>query len=267
MKRGVDIAVALCGLALLAPLFAAIALGVWMGDRRSPFFCGRRVARDGGVFRMLKFRSMRPDAWKTGVNSTAAGDGRITRIGRLLRRAKLDELPQLVNVLVGDMSLVGPRPQVEADAALYTHEERRLLTVRPGITDLASIVFADEAEILAGSGDPDLLYQQVVRPWKSRLALLCIDHDSLPLRAYILFLTVLAALSRRRALTATAGLLSGWQAGDELRAAARRAEPLRPFPPPGARSVVEAYRQKSASGTMFPTASPGTASLPGASYE
>ncbi len=106
---------------------------------------------------MIKFRTMLPDAWKSGVSSTALGDRRITRVGKLLRGAKLDELPQLWNVLTGDMSLVGPRPQVEPDAALYTAEEQRLFDVRPGMTDLASLVFADEGEILAGSQDPDLL--------------------------------------------------------------------------------------------------------------
>src|SRR5207302_1623571 len=109
----------------------------------------------------------------------AAGDARITRTGHILRRTKLDELPQLWNVLIGDMSFVGPRPQVQADAALYTEAERRMLEVRPGITDLASIVFADESEILAGSLDPDLLYNQIIRPWKSRLALHGVERGSL----------------------------------------------------------------------------------------
>ncbi|HTD42896.1 MAG TPA: sugar transferase, partial [Bryobacteraceae bacterium] len=123
MKRAVEAAVAALGLLILSPLLAAIALMVWLEDRRSPWFRGVRVARGGGSFRMLKFRSMHPDAWKTGVNSTAEDDGRITRVGAWLRRAKLDELPQLWNVLRGEMSLVGPRPQVPADAALYTREE------------------------------------------------------------------------------------------------------------------------------------------------
>ena len=139
------------------PAARLIALAVWLEDRRSPWFRGVRVGRGGRRFRMVKFRTMIPDAWKSGVSSTACGDRRITRVGKILRRAKLDELPQLWNVLTGDMSLVGPRPQVEPDAALYTAEERRLFDVRPGITDLASIVFADEGEILAGSADPDLV--------------------------------------------------------------------------------------------------------------
>jgi lipopolysaccharide/colanic/teichoic acid biosynthesis glycosyltransferase len=239
-----DIAVALAGLVVLAPLLAAIAFGVWIGDRHSPWFRGVRIARSGGVFRMLKFRSMRPDAWESGVNSTAAGDRRITAVGRLLRRTKLDELPQLANVLLGDMSLVGPRPQVERDAALYTGEERRMLSVRPGITDLASIVFADEGEILAGSADPDLLYNQIIRPWKSRLALLYVDHASPYLDAHIVFLTVLALVSRRRALEAVTRLLARWRAEEALCVVARRLEPLPPYPPPGAARVVEKYGEK-----------------------
>ncbi len=143
---------------------------------------------------MIKFRSMTSDAWKSGVNSTAAGDARITRVGKWLRRWKLDELPQLLNVLSGDMSLVGPRPQVMAEVELYTEEEREMLTVRPGITDLASIVFADEGEILSGSRDPDLLYNQIIRPWKSRLALFHVEHRSFALDLEVLCLTGACAL-------------------------------------------------------------------------
>jgi lipopolysaccharide/colanic/teichoic acid biosynthesis glycosyltransferase len=241
VKRAFDIACALAGLVLLSPLLLAIALAVWAGDRRSPLFVGRRVARGGGTFGMVKFRTMLPDAWKSGVNSTAAGDRRITRVGTWLRRAKLDELPQLWNVLAGDMSLVGPRPQVSADAALYTSEERRMLSVRPGITDLASIVFADEGEILAGSSDPDLLYNQIVRPWKSRLALLYVERRSLPADLRILTLTATAALSRRRALEGVARMLEAWGADDLLLRMARRREPLLPWPPPGSERVVERY--------------------------
>ena len=141
MKRTFDFLTALIALILLAPLLALIAIAIWLEDRRSPFFFARRVAPGGDDFRMVKFRTMIPDAWKSGVNSTAAGDARITPIGRWLRKYKLDELPQLWNVLTGDMSLVGPRPQVRADVDLYTHEERAMLQAQPGITDLASIVF------------------------------------------------------------------------------------------------------------------------------
>jgi len=241
MKRALDFTVALAGLTALAPLMLVIAVAIWLSDFRSPFFTGVRVARGGGDFRMLKFRSMRIDAWKSGVNSTASGDRRITRIGRLLRASKLDELPQLINVLAGDMSLVGPRPQVRADASLYTAEERRMLTVRPGITDAASIVFADEGAILAGSADPDLLYNQIIRPWKSRLALLYVDRQSLALDFEILGATAWCLISRPRALERVERILRKLGADSLLLEAASRKSPLLAYPPPGADEICRQY--------------------------
>ncbi len=192
---------------------------------------------------MIKYPTMTPDAWKSGVNSTAAGDRRITGVGRWLRQAKVDELPQLWNVLTGDMSLVGPRPQVAAEVDLYTVEERRMLDVRPGITDLASIVFADEGEILAGAPDPDLLYNQIIRPWKSRLALACVDHGSWFVDAHIIGLTLLSPMSRRQALREVEKLLAAWRSEALLRRMATRREPLQAWPPPGASEVAKAGGQ------------------------
>jgi lipopolysaccharide/colanic/teichoic acid biosynthesis glycosyltransferase len=250
-KRGLDVAAALCGLIVLLPLLGLIALAVWLEDRRSPWYRGVRVGRGGRRFRMLKFRSMIPGASQSGVSSTACGDRRITPVGKLLRRAKLDELPQLWNVLRGEMSLVGPRPQVEPDAALYTVEERRLFEVRPGVTDLASIVFADEGEILrreilAGSSDPDLVYNQIIRPWKSRLGLLYIERQSLAGDFKILGLTLLGAISQEKALAGVARMLACWNADPLLRCMARRCEPLLAWPPPGADRVVEEYPAQAA---------------------
>jgi lipopolysaccharide/colanic/teichoic acid biosynthesis glycosyltransferase len=227
MKRLLDFVAAVSGLALLALPLAFIALAVYLEDRHSPFFFGPRVGLRGRQFRMIKIRTMTPDAWKSGVNSTANCDRRITRVGRWLRRAKLDELPQLWNVLTGDMSLVGPRPQVAAEVNLYTPEEWRMLDVRPGITDLASIVFADEGEILAGASDPDLLYNQIIRPWKSRLALACIDHGSRFIDVCIIGLTVLSPVSRHQALRGVEKLLTIWDCDVLLRRVATRSEPLR----------------------------------------
>jgi lipopolysaccharide/colanic/teichoic acid biosynthesis glycosyltransferase len=241
VKRTCDIALAFCGLVVLAVPLALIACTVWLEDRRSPFYRGLRVGLRGRDLRMLKFRTMVANASGSGVNSTAFDDPRITRVGRALRRLKLDELPQLWNVLTGGMSLVGPRPQVPADAALYTIEECRLLDVRPGITDLASVVFADEGEILAGSADPDLLYNQIIRPWKSRLALAHLDHASLTLDLRVLALTLLSAVSRPRALGHVARILDAWHAGPMLRSAALRQAPLVPWPPPGVNEIVSRY--------------------------
>jgi lipopolysaccharide/colanic/teichoic acid biosynthesis glycosyltransferase len=238
VKRLLDISLAGPTLLLLLPVLAAIAAAVWMEDHGPPWYRGVRVGRGGCEFRMWKFRSMRAGASLTGVRSTASGDMRVTRVGRFLRAWKLDELPQLWNVVTGEMSLVGPRPQVPEEAGLYTRDELGMLKVRPGITDLASIVFSDEGEILAGSADPDLLYNQIIRPWKSRLALLYVDRASWIVDARILAWTAGALLSRRWALDRVGKILEAWGAGEPLLGMARRAAPLVAYPPPGARAVV-----------------------------
>ncbi len=237
MKRILDISIAGLALLLLLPVLGVLAAAVWLEDRGSPWYRGLRVGRGGREFRMCKFRSMRTGASKTGVRSTASGDARVTRVGQFLRAWKLDELPQLWNVLTGEMSLVGPRPQVPEEVLLYTPDESRMLNVRPGITDLASIVFSDEGEILAGSADPDLLYAQIIRPWKSRLALLYVDRGSWIVDMQILMWTAAAVLSRPRALSRVGRLLEAWGVGQPLLRVAARAAPLRAYPPPGARAV------------------------------
>ena len=140
------------------------------------------------------------------------------------------------------MSLVGPRPQVISDAAMYTREEDRMLTVRPGITDIASIVFSDEGAILRGSSDPDLLYQQIIRPWKSRLALAYIDHRSFWVDVCLIILTVVAIVSKPRALRAVGLLLRRWNLDPLTIRMATRQEDLLAYPPPGAAEVVGQYR-------------------------
>ena len=173
LKRVFDILCAVAGLVFLSPLMLWIAWRIKREDGGPVFYRGERVVLHGKPFRIFKFRTMVVDAEKIGASSTSDDDPRITRTGRVLRKYKLDELPQLINVLKGDRSLVGPRPNVEREVALYTEEERKLLNARPGITGLASIVFSDEGDILAGSEDPDLNYNQVIHPWKS-LAGLCL---------------------------------------------------------------------------------------------
>ena len=241
LKRFFDMLASACGLILLSPLLVLIILLVWLQDYQSPFYIAPRMARGNGKFRMVKLRSMTVNAAKAGVNSTSANDRRITPIGHFIRRFKLDEFMQLWNVLKGDMSFVGPRPQVELDASLYTDLEKKMLTVRPGITDLASIVFSDEGDVLAGSDNPDLKYNQIIRPWKSRLALLYIDHQSFLLDVRIIVLTVLAIVSREYALEKVVEILKNWDADELVIRMARRQEPLRPYPPPGADSVVVSY--------------------------
>jgi lipopolysaccharide/colanic/teichoic acid biosynthesis glycosyltransferase/SAM-dependent methyltransferase len=155
----------------ISPMMGLIALLIRADGHGPMLYRGARVGRRGRLFRMYKFRTMVPNAESIGGSSTPADDARITRIGGILRRYKLDELPQLFNVLKGDMSLVGPRPQVADEVAGYSDEERELLEVRPGITDWASIEFSNEGEILQGRGDPDLAYAELIRPKKMALGL------------------------------------------------------------------------------------------------
>jgi lipopolysaccharide/colanic/teichoic acid biosynthesis glycosyltransferase len=187
---------------------------------------------------MVKFRSMVLKADRSGVTSTSVTDTRITPIGRLVRKCKLDELVQLWNVLIGEMSLVGPRPNVPSGVAVYTAEELRLLEVQPGITDFASIIFADEGEILEGKPDPDLAYDQLIRPWKSRLGLFYVSNCSLSLDLKLILLTLLALLSRGMALKKLHLLLRRLRAPDDLAEIALRRSPLVPQPLVGSEAAA-----------------------------
>ncbi|MFN8650398.1 MAG: sugar transferase [Gemmatimonadales bacterium] len=239
MKRLLDLVASLVGLTLGSVILVPAMIAVWWQDKHSPFYIATRAARGGGTFRMVKLRSMRILADTTGVSSTAGDDPRITAVGRFVRKWKLDELTQLWNVLIGDMSLVGPRPQVVVDTTYYTGEEKELLSVRPGITDLASIVFSDEGEILRGAEDPDLKYNQVVRPWKSRLALLYVrQKPSVLLDIRIILLTLRTIASREDALVAASALVARLGGGEKLAQVAMRRWPLEPAPPPGATEIV-----------------------------
>jgi len=179
VKRLFDIGVSGFLLALTSPVLVTAAVSIKMGSPGAVFYRGRRVGRNNRVFWMLKFRTMTADAEARGGTSTPADDPRITRVGRFLRRFKVDELPQFINVFLGDMSIVGPRPQVEWAVALYDQDARRLLDVRPGITDYASIRFSNEGDILAGSADPDREYLVRIAPEKIRLGLAYVERHSL----------------------------------------------------------------------------------------
>lgn len=170
-KRSFDLAASVGGLLLLSPLMLLIAILVKVEDGGSVFFWQERIGRGGRPFRMLKFRTMVPYASSLGPPLTAACDCRITRIGRSLRARKLDELPQLFNVLRGEMTLVGPRPEVPKYVAMYTMKQREVLKLAPGITDRASILFADESELLAEKADPERFYVEEIVPEKIRINL------------------------------------------------------------------------------------------------
>ncbi len=178
-KRVFDLVCATAGLVLLAPLLLAIALWIKLDSVGPVFFRQQRVGRDGVLFRIHKFRSMAGDAAQDGPQITVGDDPRITRAGRFLRRTKLDELPQLLDVLAGSMSLVGPRPELPRYVAMYPAALRRkILSVRPGITDPASIAYRDEASLLAGAADPERVYIEQVMPAKLRFAAEYVDRMS-----------------------------------------------------------------------------------------
>ena len=194
IKHLFDFLVALTALLVLSPVLVALAIWIKLADPGPIFYAGVRVGRGGVPFRMIKFRTMVVDAEKVGPSSTAGDDLRITRPGRLMRRFKLDEFPQLLNVLRGDMSLVGPRPQVQWAVDLYTPEERELLSVRPGITDFASLRFRNEGEILLGSADPDKDYLEKIAPLKIKLGLHYVRNYSFLTDVKILVATAMSVV-------------------------------------------------------------------------
>lgn len=233
MKRIFDLAIASIGLLVTSPLLLVVMVLIWSHDRQTPFYIAPRVGRHGKPFKMYKLRSMVVNADKTGVTSTGANDRRITPVGHFVRRYKMDELVQLWNVIKGDLSLVGPRPNVPSGVALYTDLEQRLLSVRPGITDMASIVFSDEGDILKGHADADAAYESLIRPWKNELALLYIDRQSVRLDVRLIWLTATAILSREAALAGVQQVLNDLGARQTLIEVAARRQALRPSLPPG----------------------------------
>ena len=173
-RRLFDAAASAAGLVVLSPLFALLAIWIKLDSSGPVFYRGERVGKDGRLFRMFKFRSMVRDAAEMGPGLTARGDPRVTRAGRVLRRTKLDELPQLINVLRGEMSLVGPRPEDPRYVALYSREQRRILSVRPGMTSLASLKYRDEEDLL-WNDDVDDLYSRFLMPRKLEIDLAYVD--------------------------------------------------------------------------------------------
>ncbi|MBL8011655.1 MAG: sugar transferase [Flavobacteriales bacterium] len=191
LKRAFDVLFASTALVLLMPLLLVFALAVATGSPGGAFFRQVRVGRHGREFRLLKFRSMRPGSEALGQLTIGGRDPRITGVGHFLRRTKLDELPQLWNVLKGDMSVVGPRPEVPRYVALYTPEQQVVLSVRPGITGMASLDYVDENELLARSDDPERTYVEEVMPAK-----LALDLRYVRERSFALDLRIIAATLR-----------------------------------------------------------------------
>lgn len=191
VRRLVDILVAGGGLLLLSPFFVLVALGIKLNSPGPVFYRAQRVGKDGNLFRLFKFRSMVSGADKHGPGITVSGDARITSVGRFLRRTKIDELPQLLNVLLGDMSLVGPRPEDPRYVAQYTLEQRQALRVRPGITSAASLAYRHEEKMLAGA-DWEVAYRTQVLPAKLAIDLDYLAHRTLLSDLRLIFDTILA---------------------------------------------------------------------------
>jgi lipopolysaccharide/colanic/teichoic acid biosynthesis glycosyltransferase len=196
MKRAFDLFFAALGIVLLAPIFFVIAVLIKLDSRGPVFYRGVRVGQHGRPFRIFKFRTMRPDAELVGSTSTGHNDPRVTRVGRRLRPFKLDELPQVLNVLKGDMSIVGPRPEVEEHTSAYTEEEKIILSVLPGITDYASIRFFNLNK-LVGSEDPRRVFIEKYRAEKNRLRVAYVLNRSIWTDLRIIFLTVARLVTRR----------------------------------------------------------------------
>ena len=195
-KRLVDLTLALVGLILAAPLLAVLAVVVKLDSRGSIFFGHERVGRYRRPFKVWKIRTMVSGAHRAGAELTAKGDPRITRVGRVLRRHKLDEIPQLWNVLRGEMSFVGPRPEVDRYVRLFPSEYDSLLRIRPGITDWASLAYLDEEEILANAEDPEGDYVNQILPQKLALNLEYLEKRSMSEDMKIIANTLLRVLRR-----------------------------------------------------------------------
>ena len=179
---------------MLSPLLLWISWRIKREDSGPIFYRGERVGLHGRIFRIYKFRTMVIDAEKLGGSSTSDDDPRITKIGKTLRKYKLDELPQLFNVLTGEMSLVGPRPEIKRYTDLYTEEQKAIFTVRPGITDWASLWNSDEGAILAGAEDPDKAFEELIQPTKLKLQLKYVRERSFWVDLKIICLTILAVM-------------------------------------------------------------------------
>ncbi len=197
LKRLFDISFSSLGLIIMFPILIFSAIAIKLDSKGPALYRGKRIGRYGKPFRIYKFRTMVSNAEKLGCPSTAVDDPRITRAGKLIRKYKIDELPQLINVLEGKMSFVGPRPQVPEDVALYTKEEKSILSVRPGITDWASCKYHNEGEILRGSPDPDQAYIEKIRPGKIKLELEYVRNHSFWVDLKILLKTIKTLFSTR----------------------------------------------------------------------
>jgi lipopolysaccharide/colanic/teichoic acid biosynthesis glycosyltransferase len=196
LKRTFDLVVALFFIFILSPFLILIAIAIKLDSKGTVFYLQERIGLNEKPFKIFKFRTMKPNSDKLGLLTIGQNDARITPVGRFLRNTKLDELPQLFNVVLGDMSIVGPRPEVKKYVELYNPEQKRVLRVQPGITDYASIEYANESELLQKHNNPEEAYIKVIMPHKLELNLFYINHKSLKTDLSIIFATLYRLIKR-----------------------------------------------------------------------
>ena len=200
LKRLFDIFFAIIGLAIFFPILSILVLLIFLQDFKLPLYIAKRSGKNGKIFNMIKLRTMIVGADLSGVSSTSTLDDRITNLGGIIRKYKFDELCQLLNVLTGTMSFVGPRPNIISETIKYNSEEKTLLKLKPGITDFSSIVFSDEGEILKGYTDPDKAYDKLIKKHKNKLGLVYVYNSNVILDIKIIIYTLLGLISKEAAL-------------------------------------------------------------------
>lgn len=233
LKREADIIISFIGIIAVSPIIIAVMTAVYLADRSSPVYIAKRSGYQSRVFGMYKIRSMYVNSDKSNVWATSMDDPRITPIGKWIRKLKLDELPQLVNVLRGDMSFVGPRPLAPSETAVYNEIEKQILSVKPGITDIASFVLFDEEQLLSGAEDSSIYYNQMIRPWKSRLALYYVKNRTWIMDVMLVLLTVVSIFSRSMSLRLFRKYLDTLDMEPDLKSIAKRECSIYMIDPPG----------------------------------
>lgn len=222
LKIFIDKFISVFVLIFFSPLIIICLFLVFINDFSNPIYISIRVGKNFKNFNLLKIRSMVSNADKTGVTSTSSNDKRITSVGKFIRKFKIDEILQLINVIKGEMTLVGPRPQIPSEVKMYSSFEKKLLMVKPGITDFSSIIFADEGEILKDSLNPNGDYNKLIRPWKSQLGVFYIDNQNFLLDLQLIIFTIISILDRKFALIKVSDLLKRLKADPSIIMVAKR---------------------------------------------
>tara|TARA_Y100001968_G_scaffold296137_1_gene304127 strand:+ start:166 stop:897 length:732 start_codon:yes stop_codon:yes gene_type:complete len=237
-KRIFDIILGISIFIFILPFILIFSIVIYLTDKGNPIYVSERVGLKGKKFKIYKIRTMVINADKIGGTSTSESDKRILPIGKLIRRLKLDEFTQVINVINGTMSFVGPRPNTILDVSYYSNEEKSLLDIKPGITDYSSIIFADEGDILKDYEDPDLAYNQLIRPWKSRLGIFYKDNNDLISDLIIMLLTISNSFVRKNTLVFVSRMLFSKRADRDLIMVSKRISQLVPKAPPGFEDII-----------------------------